>query len=391
MIPCRSTKLRLFRRHEGGNAAMMFGLALIPLVGFIGAALDYSRASDFQIKLHQAADAAALIAARDRTSPWGNRKANAEKAFHSALGGHDGMNDVWVKLREVDNGVRVEAGGDVVNRIMGAVGLARTPVKTFAEAITITNPTEVALVLDNTGSMKNDMDALRKAATNFTQTLFANAGNDQLRMAVVPYVAAVNPGRANLKMQWMDTGANSKWHGHHLKNKTIASMIGCDPDPDPKPVASGGGGGSSGPTNSPPSGKDRSASLWPELPSLADLALELFGIRSANAQVTPATDNLNSGEMRDPGKTPKGNAHGGSGQVPNGCQYYHPCWLRNPTKVSRFDLFDRIKGGSWKGCIEARPEPYDVTDDPPSPSNPDTLFVPYFAPDEPGKAGKNEG
>jgi hypothetical protein len=193
MNPCRSTNLRLFRRHEGGNAAMMFGLALVPLVGFIGAALDYSRASDFQAKLHQAADAAALVAARDRTSPWAKRKANAEKVFHSALGGHEGMNDVWVKLHEVENGVRVDAGGEVINRIMGAVGLTRTPVKTFAEAITIANPTEVALVLDNTGSMKNDMDALRKAATTFTQTLFANAGSDQLRMAVVPYVAAVNP------------------------------------------------------------------------------------------------------------------------------------------------------------------------------------------------------
>src|SRR5829696_1794848 len=129
MTPCRSTKLGLFRGHEGGNAAMMFGLALVPLVGFIGAALDYSRASDFQTKLHQAADAAALIAAKDRNSPWAKRKANAEKVFQSALGGHDGMNDVWVTLREIDNGVRVEAGGEVVNRIMAAVGLTRTSVK----------------------------------------------------------------------------------------------------------------------------------------------------------------------------------------------------------------------------------------------------------------------
>jgi Flp pilus assembly protein TadG len=40
MSPCRSTKLGLFRGHEGGNAAMMFGLALVPHLGFDGAALD---------------------------------------------------------------------------------------------------------------------------------------------------------------------------------------------------------------------------------------------------------------------------------------------------------------------------------------------------------------
>jgi Flp pilus assembly protein TadG len=246
MKPCEPTRRSPFRTSEGGNAAMLFALAIVPLVGFIGAALDYSRASDFQTKLHQAADAAALIAAKDRNAPWGKRKANAEKAFFSALSGRHGLNDVWLNLKEVDNGVRVEAGGDVVNRIMGAVGFTRTPVKTFAEAITITNPTEVALVLDNTGSMKNDMGALRKAAKDFAETLFNNAGADQLKMAVVPYVAAVNPGRANLKMEWMDTGANSKWHGLHLKNKTIASMLNCNPDPDPKPVVTGGGGSSGG-------------------------------------------------------------------------------------------------------------------------------------------------
>lgn len=48
-------------------------------------------------------------------------------------------------------------------------------------------------------------------------------------------------------------------------------------------------------------------------------------------------------------------------------------------------LFDKL-GVAWKGCVEARPQPYNISDDPPSPSEPDTLFVPYFAPDEPGVA-----
>ena len=37
----------------------------------------------------------------------------------------------------------------------------------------------------------------------------------------------------------------------------------------------------------------------------------------------------------------------------------------------------------WKGCVEARPNGYAVTDDPPTGGNPDTLWVPYFQPDEP--------
>lgn len=55
--------------------------------------------------------------------------------------------------------------------------------------------------------------------------------------------------------------------------------------------------------------------------------------------------------------------------------------------LTRFDLYDRIKDVSWPGCVEARKYPLDVNDTEASDANPDTLFVPYFYPDEPGNAG----
>ncbi len=55
-------------------------------------------------------------------------------------------------------------------------------------------------------------------------------------------------------------------------------------------------------------------------------------------------------------------------------------------KVNHFDLFDGITNEEWKGCVEARPEPYDMTDEPPSQENPDTLWVPWFWPDEPSQS-----
>ncbi|TPI08734.1 hypothetical protein FJW06_28060 [Mesorhizobium sp. B4-1-3] len=42
----------------------------------------------------------------------------------------------------------------------------------------------------------------------------------------------------------------------------------------------------------------------------------------------------------------------------------------------------------WKGCVEARPGALNISDTPPDPSKPDTLFVPYFAPDDPDIAKK---
>ncbi|UCI18102.1 pilus assembly protein [Mesorhizobium sp. B2-1-8] len=43
-------------------------------------------------------------------------------------------------------------------------------------------------------------------------------------------------------------------------------------------------------------------------------------------------------------------------------------------------------GTGWKGCVEARAGAYNISDTPPDPAKPDTLFVPYFAPDDPGDA-----
>lgn len=56
--------------------------------------------------------------------------------------------------------------------------------------------------------------------------------------------------------------------------------------------------------------------------------------------------------------------------------------------VNHFDLFKALDV-KWKGCVEARPGPYNLTDDAPDPTTPDTMFVPYFAPDNPGKDGKS--
>ena len=51
--------------------------------------------------------------------------------------------------------------------------------------------------------------------------------------------------------------------------------------------------------------------------------------------------------------------------------------------VNRWTLYDQLNNVSWEGCVEARPHPYDTDDTAPSIcADPQTLFVPVFAPDE---------
>lgn len=55
---------------------------------------------------------------------------------------------------------------------------------------------------------------------------------------------------------------------------------------------------------------------------------------------------------------------------------------------SRFDLFNEL-GIEFGGCFESRPGNWGVTDMAPNSGSPDSLFVPMFAPDEPGTKGQS--
>lgn len=91
---------------------------------------------------------------------------------------------------------------------------------------------------------------------------------------------------------------------------------------------------------------------------------------------------------------------------------FDPAWIdmdgKSSTNGINFPLIDGkrpnhmalfrqlgLNGGwnntGWKGCVEARPGTYNISDAPPDPSKPDTLFVPYFAPDDPAPATKPSG
>ena len=51
---------RRFRRAERGNVAIIFALAFIPIVGLIGAAVDYSRLNAARTSMQAAVDSTAL-------------------------------------------------------------------------------------------------------------------------------------------------------------------------------------------------------------------------------------------------------------------------------------------------------------------------------------------
>ena len=55
-----TTKLRQFRSTSSGNVAVTFAIMIVPVMGGVGAAIDYSQSSSIKTAMQAAADAAAL-------------------------------------------------------------------------------------------------------------------------------------------------------------------------------------------------------------------------------------------------------------------------------------------------------------------------------------------
>src|SRR5689334_245021 len=56
---------RRFAAAQEGNVAVIFAFAIIPVLAFVGAALDYSRANTARSSMQTALDSTALMLSRD--------------------------------------------------------------------------------------------------------------------------------------------------------------------------------------------------------------------------------------------------------------------------------------------------------------------------------------
>jgi hypothetical protein len=97
--------------------------------------------------------------------------------------------------------IRVEADAVSPNALLKLVGIDTTPVAVASEAVRA-NPLEVALVLDNTGSMAGAREAaLRKAVRELVDTLMIDLAD--VKVAVVPFSQYVNVGVEYRTAPWL--------------------------------------------------------------------------------------------------------------------------------------------------------------------------------------------
>ncbi|MCV0395355.1 MAG: hypothetical protein K5872_07985 [Rhizobiaceae bacterium] len=326
-------------------------LAMVPIMGGLAVGIDFTEMSRQRQATQNALDAAG-IATGQRFRQGGTDeeiKAYAKDFFEANLGPVDPANTQFkVFLPEAAVGKEtlrltaelrydpyfLPAFHTILERAGGSKGdTADIKFNTRTE-VRLKNTLEVALVLDNSGSMDDNgfgsgeprIKLLKEAAKELVtalskQAIMMKQVDKPVQFGVVPFAASVNVGPDNASADWMDKTGVSPIHHENF-----------------------------------------------------DWAGSMSFSQNSNKYAQKVGDVWYA----------RGTGWG----------------TRKDKTITRFSIYDWmrrrvpiIQGGkivgynyasiaSWGGCVETRPYPYNVTDDPATEAAKETMFVPMFAPDE---------
>jgi hypothetical protein len=211
--------LRQFLSASSGNAALIIAAVGLPLTAALAVALDTSGAVTRKQKLQEAADAAALSALRvllDRDD-GAIRKATYESM--AANLGHRDFRIVDFKVDRKTYRIELSAKSTYQTALGKSVGMELVPVAAYAVAQGGSETLEVALALDNSGSMNEfgRLEALKEASKSLVQTLMQDKLlQGRVKIGIAPFASSVNIGSQHAGEAWMDVNAVSPIHAENF-------------------------------------------------------------------------------------------------------------------------------------------------------------------------------
>jgi Flp pilus assembly protein TadG len=210
-----------FAREEGGAAAVIFAIVFSAIFVVTAMAIDYGIGSTEKLRQQAALDAAAMAASEKLGLPDQDSAGPAAAvAMYNANTRYETRGQLEpVRLDSETGEVRALGMGDVGTALMRVVGINSLKIGTASRVIRGTGSVEVALVLDNSGSMTGQpIVDLRTAAKNLVSVVTVGAvNNDRVRVGVVPFAASVNVGAASAAAGWIDTAGISPAHYENLE------------------------------------------------------------------------------------------------------------------------------------------------------------------------------
>ena len=341
-----------FLRDRRASVAPMFALAIIPIFGLIGAAVDYSRANSVRSAMQAAADATALMLSKDASTLSASQISTKGTAYFQALFNRPDAKNLAITSTYTSTGgsqLVIAASASVDASFMKVIGYPQLTVGTTSTVKWGNSRLRVALVLDNTGSMSDDnkISALKTATNNLlTQLKNAATNNGDVYVSIVPFVKDVNADSVNVNANWIDwtdwedeppyikTNKPSGWDqvnaGDACPFSTSSHGFGCAPSPT-----------STSTTSTVPSSGTYAGYICPGTDQGNKVASRGGSAYNGCYNTTSAQRTIDSGWGASCGTTSNCSCTGsGSSKV---CKqtYYNHAWVKNARST-------------WNGCVNDR-------------------------------------
>ncbi|HEV7252850.1 MAG TPA: pilus assembly protein [Mesorhizobium sp.] len=216
--------LKRFIDCRRGTYAIATAVLCPVLITALGFAVDLATLTGARSKLHETLDGATLAASRLKDSDSGRE--TVFKAFLEAHLADDPIIKSYASALSVEKGLNfIETTGKLTAQVrlhfMPTFGVLDEGLQVSSTAHEATDNLEVAMVLDNTGSMGAEgMKNLREAARTMTEILEEAGGRRPIKAALVPFVTAVNVKGKGYKASWIDLDGKAPLNGVNFEPKT---------------------------------------------------------------------------------------------------------------------------------------------------------------------------
>lgn len=238
---------RRWKSDRRGSYAVIFALALIPILIAIGAAVDMSKAYMVKQRLTRALDAAGLAVGGATGLTTAQIQTMAQNYFNANYPASKIGVPGTLTVTPNGNVYNLSVSAVMPTSIMGIVGFNSLNVNASSQITRMGKKLEVVLVLDTTGSMASSskLTTLKTAAKNLITTVSAAAVNPgDVKVAIVPFAVDVNVGTANKTANWIKWNwttsktqtCSGSWYNQTCTDKSYSispnSWLGCVIDRD---------------------------------------------------------------------------------------------------------------------------------------------------------------
>jgi Flp pilus assembly protein TadG len=198
--------IHMFWRDQKAAVLPYFAFGILALTSAIGLATDTGLGFLTKARMSKALDAAGLAAGRIKSG--GDITAEALTFFNANFPANQygAVITKFTAVPSVDNQyITLEATADIPTTFMRVAGVDTTSISARTVIHRQTRGMELALVMDNTGSMRGGgkMDAMKAAAQHLVDILYGGQETQpNFWVSLVPYTATVNVG--SNYANWLD-------------------------------------------------------------------------------------------------------------------------------------------------------------------------------------------